>query len=178
LRAWCYPCRLRTTAKVTAFRVASSFRRFLQFLDQVERDIALSASFFREHRITPSFYRCDFASWGDTTGFGETVRSYDAVILVPPDYPWVERFIEESTEAGAPPPFFRFALQPPSLHPASTIVRPGARPGCCWAALGAWHCGGPVGPRACTIRWSGAPVSPRSSKKTSATCAGWWNPIS
>jgi len=90
-------------AKVNAFRVAFLLPQIpSQFLDQVERDIALSASFFREHRITPSFYRCDFANQRDTTAFAETVRDYDAVILVPLDYPWVERFIDESTEAGAP----------------------------------------------------------------------------
>jgi LacI family transcriptional regulator len=90
-------------AKATSFRVALVLPQIpSHFLDQVERDIALSASFFREHRITPSFYRCDFSSQHDTAAFADTVRGYDAVILVPLDYPWVEHLIEETTDAGLP----------------------------------------------------------------------------
>jgi LacI family transcriptional regulator len=90
-------------AKATAFRVALVLPQIAsRFLDQVERDIALSASFFREHRITPSFYRCDFSSHHDTTAFVETLRGYDAAILVPLDYPWVEHLIEETADAGVP----------------------------------------------------------------------------
>ena len=90
-------------AKATSFRVALVLPHIpSQFLDQVERDIALSASFFREHRITPSFYRCDFSSQQDTAAFADTARGYDAAILLPLDYPWVERLIEETTDAGVP----------------------------------------------------------------------------
>jgi LacI family transcriptional regulator len=90
-------------AKATSFRVALVLPQIpSHFLDQVERDIALSASFFREHRITPSFYRSDFSSQHDTAAFADTVRGYDAAILVPLDYPWVERLIEETADAGVP----------------------------------------------------------------------------
>ena len=83
-------------AKATSFRVALLLPQLAsQFLERVERDIALSASFFREHRITPSFYRCDFSSQHETAAFADTLRGYDAAILVALDYPWVERLIEE-----------------------------------------------------------------------------------
>jgi LacI family transcriptional regulator len=90
-------------AKATAFRVALVLPQIAShFLDQVERDIALSASFFREHRITPSFYRCDFSSHQDTAAFAETLCGYDAAIIVPLDYTWVEHLIEETADAGVP----------------------------------------------------------------------------
>lgn len=90
-------------AKATAFRVALVLPQIAsRFLDQVERDIALSASFFREHRITPSFYRCEFSNQHDTAAFADTLRGYDAVILVPLDYPWVEHLIEDTVDAGVP----------------------------------------------------------------------------
>jgi LacI family transcriptional regulator len=78
--------------KPSTFRVAFVLPQVnSRFLDHVERDIALSASFFREHRVTPSFYRCDFASQRETVAFAEKARDYDALVLAPLDYPWVER---------------------------------------------------------------------------------------
>src|ERR1700730_15077082 len=90
-------------AKASSFRVALVLPQIpSHFLDQVERDIALSASFFREHRITPSFYRWEFTSQHDTAAFDDTLGGYDAGIIVPLDYPWVERLIEETIDAGVP----------------------------------------------------------------------------
>ncbi|WP_408391454.1 LacI family DNA-binding transcriptional regulator [Paraburkholderia sediminicola] len=90
-------------AKVSSFRVAFVLPQVnSRFLDYVERDIALSASFFREHRITPSFYRCDFSSQRETAAFAAEVIDYDALVLAPLDYPWVERFIEEMSDAHVP----------------------------------------------------------------------------
>ncbi|WP_420994362.1 LacI family DNA-binding transcriptional regulator [Cupriavidus sp. 30B13] len=89
--------------KAAAFRIAFVLPQInSRFLDQVERDIALSASFFREHRIIPSFYRCDFSSQRDTSRFGEQAAGYDALVLVPLDYPWVGRLIEELSDASVP----------------------------------------------------------------------------
>lgn len=73
-----------------------------RFIDKVERDIALSASFFRDHRITQSFYRCDFASKQATENLSKITREYDAVVLLPLDYPWVGQFIESCGESGIP----------------------------------------------------------------------------
>jgi LacI family transcriptional regulator len=90
-------------AKPSVFRVAFVLPQInSRFLDHVERDIALSASFFREHRITPSFYRCDFASQRETAAFSEEAIDYDALVMAPLDYPWVERFIEVLDEASVP----------------------------------------------------------------------------
>lgn len=90
-------------AKINTYRVAFVLPQVnSRFLDHVERDIALSASFFREHRIIPSFYRCDFSSHRDTITFAEQAIDYDALVLVPLDYPAVERLIEETSEAGVP----------------------------------------------------------------------------
>jgi LacI family transcriptional regulator len=90
-------------AKPSTFRVAFVLPQVnSRFLDHVERDIALSASFFREHRITPSFYRCDFASQRDTAVFTEEAIDYDALVLAPLDYPWVERLIASLSEADVP----------------------------------------------------------------------------
>jgi LacI family transcriptional regulator len=90
-------------AKTTSFRVAFVLPQiYSRFLEHVERDIALSASFFREHRIVPSFYRCDFANQRDTAAFAEEVIDYDALVLVPLDYPWVERLIEDLRDASVP----------------------------------------------------------------------------
>ncbi|MFC6335316.1 substrate-binding domain-containing protein [Pseudomonas sp. CCM 7891] len=73
-----------------------------KFVDKVERDIALSASFFREHRITPSFYRCDFSDNVKTAQLSESLRGYDSVVLLPLDYPWVDQFIDTCCEVGIP----------------------------------------------------------------------------
>ena len=90
-------------AKSTAFKVAFVVPLIKsRFVDQVERDIALSASFFREHRIVHSFYRCDFASKQKTAQFSASVGDYDAIVLLPLDYPWVDQLIEERFEAGVP----------------------------------------------------------------------------
>jgi LacI family transcriptional regulator len=90
-------------AKATSFRVAFVLPQInSRFLDQVERDIALSASFFREHRIVPSFYRCDFSNQRDTAAFAEQVIDHDALVLVPLDYPWVERLIQDMCDANVP----------------------------------------------------------------------------
>jgi LacI family transcriptional regulator len=90
-------------AKATSFRIAFVLPQInSRFLDHVERDIALSASFFREHRITSSFYRCDFAVQRDTASFSEQAIAYDAVVLAPLDYPWVAHFIDELSSAGVP----------------------------------------------------------------------------
>lgn len=90
-------------AKAGSFRVAFVLPQInSRFLDHVERGIALSASFFREHRIIPSFYRCDFSSQRDTATFAEQVAGYDALVLVPLDYPWVERLIEDMSAANVP----------------------------------------------------------------------------
>ncbi|WOD15637.1 LacI family DNA-binding transcriptional regulator [Paraburkholderia kirstenboschensis] len=90
-------------AKINTYRVAFVLPQVnSRFLDHVERDIALSASFFREHRIIPSFYRCDFASHRDTIVFAQQAIDYDALVLVPLDYPAVERLIEDTSDAGVP----------------------------------------------------------------------------
>ncbi|WP_208866306.1 LacI family DNA-binding transcriptional regulator [Paraburkholderia lacunae] len=90
-------------SKLTSFRVAFVLPQInSRFLDHVERNIALSASFFREHRIIPSFYRCDFSSQRDTAAFSEQVADYDALVLVPLDYPWVERLIEDMSAVNVP----------------------------------------------------------------------------
>lgn len=90
-------------AKINTYRVAFVLPQVnSRFLDQVERDIALSASFFREHRIIPSFYRCDFSTHRDTIAFAEQAVDYDALVLVPLDYPGVERLIEDTSDAGVP----------------------------------------------------------------------------
>ncbi|CAB3802583.1 LacI family DNA-binding transcriptional regulator [Pararobbsia alpina] len=90
-------------AKLTSFRIAFVLPQIhSRFLDQVERDIALSASFFREHRVTSSFYRRDFTSQRGTSTFAEQMTDYDALVLVPLDYPWVDRFIEDLNDSGVP----------------------------------------------------------------------------
>jgi len=90
-------------AKISTYRVAFVLPQVnSRFLDHVERNIALSASFFREHRIIPSFYRCDFTIHRDTIAFAEEVIDYDALVLVPLDYPAVERLIEDMSDAGVP----------------------------------------------------------------------------
>jgi LacI family transcriptional regulator len=90
-------------AKINAYRVAFVLPQVnSRFLDHVERDIALSASFFREHRIIPSFYRCDFSTHRDTIAFAEQAIEHDALVLVPLDYPAVERLIEDTSDAGVP----------------------------------------------------------------------------
>ncbi|MGF6612921.1 LacI family transcriptional regulator [Paraburkholderia sp. WSM4175] len=90
-------------AKINTYRVAFVLPQVnSRFLDHVERNIALSASFFREHRIIPSFYRCDFAGHRDTIAFAEQVIDYDALVLVPLDYPAVERLVEDMSDAGVP----------------------------------------------------------------------------
>ncbi len=90
-------------AKVSSFLVAFVLPQInSRFLDYVERNIALSASFFREHRIVPSFYRCDFSSQRDTEAFSHQIADYDALVLVPLDYPWVERLIQELGDGGTP----------------------------------------------------------------------------
>lgn len=72
------------------------------FLDRVQRDIELSASFFREHRITPSFYRCEFSNQRETRQFADVARGYDALVVLPLDYAWLDRLIDECREAGIP----------------------------------------------------------------------------
>jgi LacI family transcriptional regulator len=90
-------------SKATSFRVAFVLPQInSRFLAQVERDIALSASFFREHRIVPSFYRCDLASQRDVASLSGQLIDYDALVLVPLDYPWVERLIQDMADANVP----------------------------------------------------------------------------
>ena len=90
-------------AKINTYRVAFVLPQVnSRFLDHVERNIALSASFFREHRIIPSFYRCDFTAHRDTIAFAEQVIDYNALVLVPLDYPAVERLVDDMSDAGVP----------------------------------------------------------------------------
>lgn len=90
-------------SKTTSFRVAFVLPQInSRFLDQVERDIALSASYFREHRLVSSFYRCDLSSQRDATSLAQQLIDYDALVLVPLDYPWIERMIHDMTDANVP----------------------------------------------------------------------------
>jgi LacI family transcriptional regulator len=73
-----------------------------RFVDKVERDIALSGSFFREHRITPSFHRYDFANKRDAEDAMKSLLAYDAIVVLPLDYPWIDQLIAECTESDVP----------------------------------------------------------------------------